>query len=330
MTPEELLKQRIDKHGDISEHLQFIHDAVVEADAGAVVELGVRCGDSTAAILCALRETGGHLYSCDIQDWPETRQTMAAAGLDSRWQFYVTNDMEWGRKWTEPIDVLFIDSSHERLHTEEELRMFGPHVREGGLILLHDTVSFREGVQAAVDAFLATTPGWTYRNFPHNNGLGVLTRQARPSGRVCRFPLRTSAGLQSTSGQAVAIAALSQAIRHDSRFALMGDGESEDDVLWFPASGAALIAAIRQGRRVAIGPQVLYGNSRRPGADPVERELMQYENFAAIFTFSRWYSGLLGQTMRQKTGHVLLDYPLPRAWIDAPHVGEIKHDVLLM
>ena len=36
-------------------------------------------------------------------------------------------------------DLLFIDTSHQYRHTLDELTVYGPRVKPGGVILLHDT-----------------------------------------------------------------------------------------------------------------------------------------------------------------------------------------------
>ncbi len=40
---------------------------------------------------------------------------------------------------------------------------------------------------------------------------------------------------------------------------------------------------------------------------------MNYHRYRAVYTLSRWYSDLQQAHFRFKTGHLLLDYPLPDA-----------------
>ena len=191
MTPDEILARHAETKSDINEHLRTIHGAVLDTEAQVAVELGVHRGESTVALLSGLEKTGGRLYSCDIRDWAPTRRKVEEYGLGGHWSSDVADDLEWGKAWSRPIDVLFIDTSHVREHTEAELRLFAPHVREGGVVLLHDTVAFREGVEGAVHAFMAGNDGWTCEAHENNNGLGTLRRRkATPAapGTVCRFP----------------------------------------------------------------------------------------------------------------------------------------------
>ena len=195
MTPEEILAKHAAMPSDIAGHLQFIHDLVWKLDAQLVVELGVWTGQSTVAILCALKHwtgTGGFLASCDIKDYPDTRKMIEDYGLDvwadrvgyeedKRWHFCVADDLVWGRDLTDPIDLLLIDSSHQRAHTEAELRLFAPHVREGGVILLHDTTApeWAANIMGAIEAFRADFPEWAFANRENCNGLGVMERMKR-------------------------------------------------------------------------------------------------------------------------------------------------------
>ena len=176
-SPEQMLQAHVARRTNINEHLQTIHDTVVAHRAQTVVELGVRYGESTIAILCALTKTGGRLYSCDLEDYPRTREMVRNHGLEGRWTFTAADDIEWGKSWKAPIDVLLIDSSHLREHTEKELRLFTPFVRPTGIVLMHDTVSHKDGVMGAIQAFLADHQKWAFENRENNNGLGIL----RPS-----------------------------------------------------------------------------------------------------------------------------------------------------
>jgi hypothetical protein len=74
---------------------------------------------------------------------------------------------------------------------------------------------------------------------------------------------------------------------------------------------------IRSGKRIAIGPNVAFCNSQYPGQGDGERELLAYQNYAAVMTLSRWYSALQQKWFAQKSNHYILDYPLPQLWVGA-------------
>jgi len=308
---------------NINEHLQTIHDTVRRTRARMVLELGVGYGKSTVAILAALEETGGRLVSVDVLDYPGTREKFKAPN----WTFVVGDDREWGGEWTkagEVLDVLLIDSSHEREHTEQELRLFAPRVRPGGVILMHDPVSF-PAVREAIDAW--RDPGaWTLTVHENNNGLAVLERISR--GR-CLVPMGHR--LDSTSGPTVLTAALTEALEADERFAPFAGEHIDADILWAPTycDTPALLDWIRAGREVAIGPNVVFADSRRPGAGPHEPEILAYDRYRAIFFLSRWYAELGRSHFRQQTRHRLVDFPLPFSWRAGPWRTVIDRDAMV-
>lgn len=161
----------------IAAHLPLLHDTVVDLKAQTVVELGTRHGDSTVALAIGVERTGGHLYSCDIRACRHAHRRLGRYGLAGRWTFTQADDMEYVKGWTRPIDVLFLDSSHKFVHTLAELRAWTPHVRPGGVILMHDTVSC-PGVAPAIRQFAAGEPAgrWTYTERFESCGLGILRR----------------------------------------------------------------------------------------------------------------------------------------------------------
>lgn len=156
---------------DISEHLLYIYDKCIEVGAKRVVEIGVRGGESTRAILYALSITGGSLTAIDKKKSPSTIDEMNFTFLlcDSR-KACIAN---------ENIDLLMIDSGHTFDLTLEELERFGIKVRKGGYILLHDTISSKEDVKVleAIQEYIKRHKGeFHFTNRENNNGLGVLKR----------------------------------------------------------------------------------------------------------------------------------------------------------
>lgn len=119
---------------DIHAHLGYMRDLVVELGALVVIELGVRAANSTVAWLAGLEATGGYLWSVDVA------AAMTAIDHD-RWTFVQGDDMHPAVMADLPpkADILFIDTSHQYQHTLAELRLYGPLVRAGGRIVLHDT-----------------------------------------------------------------------------------------------------------------------------------------------------------------------------------------------
>jgi predicted O-methyltransferase YrrM len=161
---------------DINEHLTYLYQMVVDTEALAVVELGVRSGNSTAALLAAVEVTKGHLWSVDISlpSWP------MAFHESERSTLIIGDDLAVADRLPDEIDVLFIDTSHHYEHTLAELRLYGP---KSSVILLHDTeledpyerpeTDPLFPVKRAVRDWCAEA-GRTWSNRENCNGLGTI------------------------------------------------------------------------------------------------------------------------------------------------------------
>lgn len=123
-----------------------------------VLETGTHQGFSTACIAAALRLLGGERRVITIDPEP-LEQVWADTGLDS----YITMiekksqdaiaDVETllgGRQF----DMLVLDSDHHYDTIMDEMMIYEPMLREGGLLLLHDTLFF-DGVGMAVEQLYA-------------------------------------------------------------------------------------------------------------------------------------------------------------------------------
>ena len=101
-----------------------------------IVELGTNEGTcSTVAWTAAINETGGVLYTIDIED----RGQRERLSEESNVIIIIENDLSVGEKWDKPIDILYIDDGHEEGHVFKEVELFAPKIVSGGLILFHDT-----------------------------------------------------------------------------------------------------------------------------------------------------------------------------------------------
>lgn len=131
-------QRRLGVRSDIQDNLRTLHNTVTQYSAPRVLELGVRSGNSTSALLAAVEETGGHLWSVDIAE-PEVPAEWARSTL---WTFTQGDDMDPGVVAAQPqkVEVLFLDvDPHSFEQTLAELRLYVPRVRSGGVVLAHDT-----------------------------------------------------------------------------------------------------------------------------------------------------------------------------------------------
>lgn len=158
---------RLASPSDIQLHLPRLY----QESHGIVLELGVRGGTSTSALLAGVVERGGHLYSVDINP-----HCWGSVGLHPQWTFVHADslDTETIHKAGVPdkIDVLFIDTEHTYSRTIRELNTWGKIVKNGGKIFLHDTDGRAScGVRAAIIEYCRYKLFWLY---PGSNGLGEI------------------------------------------------------------------------------------------------------------------------------------------------------------
>lgn len=176
---------RLSRPSDIREYLPFLHEQARSRPGCRVLELGTRKGNSTLAFLAGVKESGGHVWSCDVSDCARDPEGMAPWSRVPQWTFVRGDDMDLSVQSLLPVqaDVLFIDTSHEYEHTLAELRAYVPRVAPGGVVLMHDThVIGWPGYQwdrdvspvwAALDEYCAEA-GLAWQDLPGKYGLGTL------------------------------------------------------------------------------------------------------------------------------------------------------------
>jgi caffeoyl-CoA O-methyltransferase len=106
--------------------------------ARRVVELGTSTGESGLWFALALRKTGGHLYSHDLDGdrVQVARLNFVRAGVDDLITIIAGDAHETVKQHKDPIDVLFLDADKEG-YPDYLVTLF-PIVRPGGLILAHN------------------------------------------------------------------------------------------------------------------------------------------------------------------------------------------------
>ena len=108
------------------------------AGAKRVVEIGTSTGESALWFAIALRATGGHLYTHEID--PErakiAEENFKKAGVDDLITVILGDAHETVKQHKEPIDVLFLDADKEGYI--DYLDKLLPLLRPGGLIIAHN------------------------------------------------------------------------------------------------------------------------------------------------------------------------------------------------
>ncbi len=106
--------------------------------AKTVVELGTSTGESGVYFATALRKTGGHLYTHDIDPGriKIARENYRKAGVEDLITIIQGDAHETVQQHEGPIDILFIDA--DKPGYPDYLQKLLPKVRPGGLILAHN------------------------------------------------------------------------------------------------------------------------------------------------------------------------------------------------
>lgn len=176
---------RLSRWSDIQEYLPFLHEQARSRPGVRVLELGSRRGNSTLAFLAGAKESGGHVWSCDVTNVALDPAGMLPWARHPLWTFTCGDDMNPAVQATLPaeVDVLFIDTSHEYGHTLAELRAYMPRLAPGGIALFHDTNIIGwpgyqwdrdiPPVRAALDEYCAET-GLIWENLAGEYGMGVI------------------------------------------------------------------------------------------------------------------------------------------------------------
>ena len=139
--------------------------------AKRVVEIGTSTGESAVWFALALRSTGGHLFTHEID--PERAKIAEAnfkkAGVDGLITIIVGDAHRTVSQHKEPIDVLFLDA--DKPGYIDYLNKLLPLVRPGGLILAHNTSSSAGGMREYLKA-ITTSPDLETL-FLHKDAAGV-------------------------------------------------------------------------------------------------------------------------------------------------------------
>lgn len=147
------------------------------------LEIGVRQGVSTVAILLAMRRTGGTLISLDIDpvETAEARKIIDAAGLAAFWDFRLMHSDAFTSE--DPFDFAWIDGDHHDPQPTKDFEHIAPMVRVGGMIAMHDyfVEDWREdagGVARAVE-FAKASGQYEVCTLPWSYGCTILRKLGR-------------------------------------------------------------------------------------------------------------------------------------------------------
>lgn len=117
---------------------RFLRQMAEAVGAKRVAEIGTSTGDSSVWFALALRSTGGHLWTHEIDHERAeiARENFKKAGVEDLITIIEGDAHETVLQHSEPIDVLFLDA--DKPGYIDYLEKLLPLVRPGGLILAHN------------------------------------------------------------------------------------------------------------------------------------------------------------------------------------------------
>ena len=173
--------------------------------AARVVEIGSYEGRSTIAIGLALRDrNGGRCYSIDphaptgkesyarehgeLDTYEAYRTNVRSAGVDDYVETVrATSEFARGVYDGAPIDVLFVDGSHDYEDVRTDIALWTPLLAPASVVAFNDP--FSPGVNRALRAYVAWAAG-TFADAYHVNNTLFLVRSPAPPKPVSLAALR--------------------------------------------------------------------------------------------------------------------------------------------
>lgn len=160
-------------------HFHFARWAVNRMQPTTIVDLGVDYGFSTFTFAL---DNIGTVYGVDwFEGDPNTGYRNSLEHVLNIKDTYEFNNVvivkadfnELAKVWESPIDILHIDGFHSYEAVKNDYITWAPLVRQGGLILFHDTEAYPDDVGRFFNEI--TLPK---TNFKNSAGLGVVSTDA--------------------------------------------------------------------------------------------------------------------------------------------------------
>lgn len=126
--------------------------AQLETGKGVIVEIGSWKGKSTACLARGSMAVGGpEVYAIDphrplavegyLEDTErEFRENIAVTRVESQVVSMAMTSEDAAQGWSRPIRLLWIDGDHGYEQVKKDFLLWEPHLIEGGVIAMHDTI----------------------------------------------------------------------------------------------------------------------------------------------------------------------------------------------
>ena len=124
--------------GGFTRHYLTLYTIIYGMEAKNVFEFGM--GFSTQAMVEALKSTGGKLTTCDARGKGAFYPEAVFKDAPGNWTFHQGDTLQVVPMLDHsPYDVVLHDGSHQRGQVAADLTNILPHIKKGGLLLVHDT-----------------------------------------------------------------------------------------------------------------------------------------------------------------------------------------------
>lgn len=175
---------------DFSQHTLTMFALICSLKPKNILELGVRQGISTRAILAAAHLTNANLTSVDL-NYP---LFICPPDYIKNWKFYQSDAIEFLKNNNSCYDLIFIDDWHGSEHVYKELNLIKKFLKPENLVLLHDLMhsgawpqynesSYPQGNEfegqgpyGGVKKFVEENKDFEFATIPTNHGLTILRK----------------------------------------------------------------------------------------------------------------------------------------------------------
>lgn len=135
------------------DELDFIKQYLEEIpEHGSIVDIGTHDG-KTAFYMGLHTKPAVKVYTVDIEIKPNFFKHIDYLELNHKVFFIRSMSKHLASLWTIPLDLVFVDGSHNTDDVIADIEGFIPHLKRGGLMVFHDYGNLAFGVTEAVDKF---------------------------------------------------------------------------------------------------------------------------------------------------------------------------------
>lgn len=171
--PVNIVEEKMVRYSDSWQHIPTIELLCMLKRPKTIVELGCRTGATAIPMLYEARKYGGHVYSVDLETWPELDEIKNNKSLKDFWTFIQADDLKL--EWNKPIDFLHIDTLHTYDQVYKELQKYEQYVVHGGIITFHDI--YLDVVSRAISDYFKDRKDIQYLRYFNNSGLMIVIKE---------------------------------------------------------------------------------------------------------------------------------------------------------